>query len=132
MALMIQRKYHSRRILEPSARRLLQPPHPYRRVSYVDPVYLKHDDSLGDLSGFLKAVALLPPLHDQLDSRDVQLYERLIQPELQGDVFNVAEPELELEGRRPGRIVGKFLSRRRLLMLITLFILVVSLWLSDS
>ncbi|THU99908.1 hypothetical protein K435DRAFT_776780 [Dendrothele bispora CBS 962.96] len=95
-------------------------------------MYLKHDDSLGDFSGFLKAVALLPPLHDQLDSRDAQLYERLIQSELQGDVFNVAEPELQLEGRRPGRIAEKFLSQRRLLMLITLFILVVSLWLSDS
>ncbi|THU99931.1 cytochrome P450 [Dendrothele bispora CBS 962.96] len=78
------------------------------------------------------SVALLPPLHDQLDSRDAQLYKRLIQPGSQGDVFDVAEPELELEGRRPGRIVGKFLSRRRLLMLITLFILVVALWLSDS
>ncbi|THU99932.1 hypothetical protein K435DRAFT_473061 [Dendrothele bispora CBS 962.96] len=151
---MIQHKSHSRRTLRSSTRRLLRPSHPYRRVSYVDPMYLKHDDSLGDLSGFLKAVALLPPLHDQLDSRDAQLYKRLIQPGSQGDVFDVAEPELELEGRRPGRIVGKFvsilalifdtlplslfcfyfrqLSRRRLLMLITLFILVVALWLSDS
>ncbi|THU94568.1 hypothetical protein K435DRAFT_779363 [Dendrothele bispora CBS 962.96] len=91
-------------------------------------MYLKHDDSLGDFSGFLKAVALLPPLHDQLDSRDAQLYKRPIQPELQGDKgVNVAEPELE--GRPPGRVVGKFLSQKRLLMLITL---VVALWLSDS
>ncbi|THU84888.1 hypothetical protein K435DRAFT_869832 [Dendrothele bispora CBS 962.96] len=72
--------------------------------------HIKHDNSLGDFSGFLQAtyqtcipsvqVALLPPLHDQLDSRDAQLYKCLIQPELQGDVFNVAEPELELEGHR--------------------------------
>ncbi|THU76872.1 hypothetical protein K435DRAFT_812996, partial [Dendrothele bispora CBS 962.96] len=55
MVLMIQRKSHSRRIVEPSARHLLQPPHPYRRVSYVDPMYLKHDNTLGDFSGFLKA-----------------------------------------------------------------------------
>ncbi|THU99937.1 hypothetical protein K435DRAFT_855185 [Dendrothele bispora CBS 962.96] len=122
----------SRRILRPSACRLLRPSHPYRRVSYVDPMYLKHDDSLGDFSGFLKEVALLPPLHDQLDSRDAQLYKHPNQPELQGDKgVNVAEPELE--GRPPGRIVGKLFSQKRLfIMLIILFIFVVALWFSDS